>query len=33
LDADTLAALEHMGTPVPPVNEVYPEGVTFGGKK
>jgi hypothetical protein len=33
LDADTLAILEHMGTPVPPVDEVYPDGVTIPGKK
>jgi hypothetical protein len=34
LDKDTLAILEHMGTPVPPVDEVFPDGVTIhGGKK
>jgi hypothetical protein len=29
LDADTLAILEHMGTPVPPLAEVFPDGVTL----
>lgn len=29
LDKDTLVVLEHMGTPVPPVDEVYPDGVTY----
>lgn len=33
LDADTLAVLEHMGTPVPPVDEVFPHGVTIPGKQ
>lgn len=33
LDKDTLAILAHMGTPVPPVDEVYPDGVTLPGKK
>lgn len=33
LDADTLAVLEHMGTPVPPINEVYPNGVIIPGKQ
>lgn len=32
LDRDTLAILEHMGTPVPPVDEVFPDGVTMPGK-
>lgn len=30
LDRETLAILEHMGTPVPPIDEVYPDGVTMG---
>lgn len=29
LDADTLAVLDLMGTPVPPVDEVYPGGVFY----
>lgn len=29
LDDETLAVLEHMGTPVPPVDEVFPGGVTL----
>jgi flagellar motility protein MotE (MotC chaperone) len=29
LDADTLAILAHMGTPVPPLAEVFPDGVTL----
>lgn len=33
LDADTLAVLEHMGTPVPPVDELYPDGVVIPGRK
>lgn len=33
LDAETLAVLEHMGTPVPPVAEVFPGGVTIPGRK
>lgn len=32
LDKETLAVLEHMGTPVPPVDEVFPDGVTIPGK-
>lgn len=33
LDEETLDVLEHMGTPVLPVNELYPDGVTIPGKK
>lgn len=33
LDKETLAVLEHMGTPVPPIDEVFPDGVTIPGKK
>lgn len=33
LDADTLAVLEHMGTPVPPIDAVYPNGVMIPGKR
>jgi hypothetical protein len=33
LDKETLAVLEHMGTPVPPIDEVFPNGVEIPGKK
>ena len=32
LDADTLAILAHFGTPVPPLADLYPDGLTFGRK-
>lgn len=33
LDAETLAVLEHMGTPVPPLDELYPDGLEMPKKK
>jgi hypothetical protein len=33
VDAETLAVLEHMGTPVPPLAEIYPSGVTIPGRQ
>lgn len=33
LDVDTLEILAHMGTPVPPIDELYPDGVTIPGKQ
>lgn len=32
LDHETLAILEHMGTPVPPLDEIYPDGLVMPGK-
>lgn len=29
LDKETLAVLEHMGTPVPPLDELFPDGLTY----
>lgn len=33
LDAETLAVLEHMGTPVPPLAAIFPQGVTLAKKE
>lgn len=33
LDAETLEVLAHMGTPVPPLSEIYPNGVIIPGKQ